>query len=251
MDDEDIKGRVALVTGASRGIGRATAILLAHKGARVALNYRSDERAARSTAEAIGASGAPDPFVVRADVGRPRDVEKMIAQVEAELGAIDLVVNNAGLQRSNMLHKMSDADWTDVLDVNLSGVFYVSRAVLPSMRRRGFGRIVNIASASSEVAQPGVASYVAAKHGLIGLTKVMALENAAKGILVNAVAPGLTDTDMVRSLDGDQRAQLERLIPLRRMATSEEVAKLIVMVLSGATYSTGNVFHASGGVAMG
>ncbi|MEL6183182.1 MAG: 3-oxoacyl-ACP reductase family protein [Myxococcota bacterium] len=242
--------RVALVTGASRGIGRATAIALGAQGVRVAINYRSQEAAAQETASSVAAAGGPAPLLVRADVGQPKEAQRLVAAVLEGAGRVDYLVNNAGIQRSAMVHKMSDEDWAQVMDVNLGGVFQVSRAALKSMRAQGFGRIVHVGSASSSVAQPGVASYVASKQGLIGLTKVMALENAAKGILVNLVAPGLTETDMVAELRPEQRAGLEKIIPLGRIASSEEVARMIVFVLTGATYSTGNVFHVSGGVAM-
>jgi NAD(P)-dependent dehydrogenase (short-subunit alcohol dehydrogenase family) len=146
---------------------------------------------------------------------------------------------------------MTDAQWDEALAVNLSAAFYLCRAVLPSMRNAGAGNIVLIASASASVAQAGAAGYVAAKHGLIGLTKALALESASKGIRVNAVSPGLTETDLVANLSPEARAGLLARVPLGRIASAEEIAATVEWVVCGATYATGNVFHASGGVAMG
>lgn len=245
----DLDGRVALVSGASRGIGAAIARELAGLGARVAVNYRNNEAAAREVCEQIAAAGGEArPF--QADVGDSAQVGALAAAVESALGAPEILVHNAGVQHTAMAHKMSDEQWRAGLAVNLDAAFFLARAVLPAMRAAKFGAIVFIGSASGSVAQVGAAGYVAAKHGLIGLAKALALESARKQIRVNVVAPGLTQTDLVAGLSDEQRAGLLARVPLGRMASPEEVAATVAWVVRGATYSTGNVFHVSGGVAM-
>jgi 3-oxoacyl-[acyl-carrier protein] reductase len=246
----DLTGQVALVSGGSRGIGAAICRALAAAGAKLAVNYRTSEAAAIALCRDIEARGGiARPFV--GDVGDATQVSELVAAVTHAWGPINVLVHNAGIQHSVMAHRMSDEQWHASLAVNLHAGFYLSRAVLPAMRIAESGVIVFVASASGSIAQAGAAGYVAAKHGLIGLTKALALESAGKGIRVNAVSPGLTDTDMVADLSEDQRAGLLRLVPLRRMASPEEVAATVDWVVRGATYSTGNVFHVSGGAAMG
>lgn len=248
-EDRPLAGKTALVTGASRGIGRAVAHELGRLGARIGVSYRSDDQKAEETLASLAAAGV-EARAFRADVGRSREASKLAEDVAEALGEVQLLVNNAAIQRSALLHKMTDADWHEVMDTNLSAVFYLSRAVLPAMLEARSGHIVNVASASAFMGQRGAASYVASKHGLIGLTRALATETASRGVLVNAVAPGLTDTDMVRSLTPEQREGLLKLVPLRRLATPEEVAAMVGFVVTRAGYSTGNVFHVSGGVIM-
>ncbi len=245
----DPTGKVALVTGASRGIGAAIARELARAGARVAVNYHRSETAALAVCREIAEAGG-ESRAFAADVGRSDAATGLVEAVRDSLGPVEILIHNAGLQHSAMAHKMTDAQWDEALAVNLSAAFYLARAALPAMRESGSGCIVFIASASASVPQAGAAGYVAAKHGLIGLTKALALESAGKGIRVNAVSPGLTETDMVASLSPEQRGGLLRKIPLGRIADPEEVAAMVEWVVRGATYSTGNVFHVSGGVAM-
>jgi 3-oxoacyl-[acyl-carrier protein] reductase len=244
-----LEGQVALVTGASRGIGRAVAIALGRLGARVVVNYKAAtpqaEEAARAVADAGGAAE-----LAQADVARPAEARALVEKVLGRHGRLDVLVNNAAVQRSALLHKMSDADWNDVLDLNLSAVFHLCRAALPAMLEARRGNIVNVASASSFMAQKGAASYVASKHGLIGLTKALALETANKGVRVNCVAPGLTDTDLVRDLTDAQRSALLGIVPLGRIGAPDEVASMVAYVVVDASYSTGNVFHVGGGVVM-
>jgi NAD(P)-dependent dehydrogenase (short-subunit alcohol dehydrogenase family) len=197
------------------------------------------------------ATGAPGARAAQADVGRPLEAKQLVEGVLETEGRLDVLVNNAAVQRSALLHKMSDEDWHGVLDTNLNAVFYLCRAALPSMLAARAGQIVNIASASAFVAQRGAAGYVASKHALIGLTKALALETAGRGPRVNAVAPGLTDTDLVRGLSDAQREALLKLVPLGRLADPDEVARMVELVVTDASYSTGNVFHVSGGVVMG
>ncbi|HET6612888.1 MAG TPA: 3-oxoacyl-ACP reductase family protein [Kofleriaceae bacterium] len=243
-----LSGKQAVVTGASRGIGRAIALRLAHLGARVVIGYATAKDRADAVVADISASGG-EAIAVAVDVSDPVQAARLIAAAQAR-GAIDILVNNAGIQRSALVHKMSDADWNEVLGVNLSGVFYTCRAALPAMLEKGRGHIINVASASSFMAQRGAASYAASKHGLIGLTKVLALEAARAGVLVNAVAPGLTDTDLVRGLAPEAADRLAKIVPLGRIADPDEIARMVAFVATEVTYSTGNVFHASGGVVM-
>ncbi len=247
---DDLQGRVALVSGGSRGIGAAICRTLAAAGASVAVNYRTNQAAALAVcADIVGRGGRAQAFA--ADVGQADQVADLVGRVQATLGPITVLVHNAGLQHSAMAHRMSDEQWHESIAVNLDAAFYLARAVLPEMRAAQTGCIVFIASASASVAQAGAAGYVAAKHGLIGLTKALALESASKQIRVNAVSPGLTDTDLVAGLSSAAKAGLLALVPLGRIASPQEVAATVDWVVRGATYSTGNVFDVSGGVAMG
>jgi NAD(P)-dependent dehydrogenase (short-subunit alcohol dehydrogenase family) len=247
--DQRLQGQVALVTGASRGIGRAVAIALGRLGARVVVNYKSATAQAEEAVRAVvDAGGSAEP--AQADVARAPEARALVEKALARHGRLDILVNNAAIQRSAMLHKMSDADWNDVIDLNLSAAFHLCRAALPAMLEARRGNIVNVASASAFMAQKGAASYVASKHGLIGLTKALALETANKGLRVNCVAPGLTDTDLVRNLTDAQRGALLTMVPLGRIAAPEEVAAMVAFVIADASYSTGNVFHVGGGVVM-
>jgi 3-oxoacyl-[acyl-carrier protein] reductase len=248
---QTLAGRVAVVTGASRGIGRAIAVRLGALGATVVLNYLNEDARCAEAVQAVTQAGGPSPNAIRADIGRPDEARRLIEGVLAQHGRLDVLVNNAARQTSSLLHKMSDADWQSVIDVNLSAVFYLCRAALPAMMAARSGHIVNIASASSYMARKGAASYIASKHGLIGLTKALALETASQGVLVNAVAPGLTETDLVAGLTEAQREGLLGLVPLKRMARPEEVADMVAYVVTRAGYSTGNVFHCSGGAVLG
>jgi NAD(P)-dependent dehydrogenase (short-subunit alcohol dehydrogenase family) len=241
-----LDGQVALVTGASRGIGSAVAVALGRLGAHVVVHYKEEAARAREVASRIARAE-----IAQADLARPVEARRLIEDALARHHRLDVLVNNAAIQRSALLHKMSDADWDEVIATNLSSVFHLCRAALPSMLEARRGCIVNVASASAFMAQRGAAGYVASKHGLVGLTKALALETAARGVRVNCVAPGLTDTDLVRNLTDAQRASLLALVPLGRLGTPEEVAAAVAHVVTDATYSTGNVFHVGGGVVMG
>ena len=242
---------VVLVTGASRGIGRAVAVELAKLGGTVVLACRTSSPVADAALEEVRSAGAASAFLVTGDLGVPAEATRVVCDAAERAGGLDVLVNNAAIQRSSMAHTMRDEDWHDVIGVNLSSVFFTCRAALQLMRPRRRGHIINVASASSYVAHPGACSYVASKHGLIGLTKALAVENASHGVLVNAIAPGLTHTDMTAALSGAQRERLLGTVPLGRMAEAGEQASLVRWLVTEATYSTGNVFHASGGVAMG
>lgn len=247
-----LSGKVVVVTGASRGIGRAIALRLLAEGAHVVANYRANEEAAAALRADAG-DHATRLRLARADVSRSADASALIADVLRTEGVIDALVNNAAITHASLAHRTTDETWASVMDTNVGAAFFLCRAALPAMYERGSGHVVNIASASSFAAIPprGAAAYVASKHALIGLTKALAHEAAPKNVLVNAVAPGVTDTDMIRGLDPPQREALLATVPLRRIATAEEIAAMAVWVLTEVRYSTGNVFHCSGGTVMG
>ncbi len=235
-------GRVALVTGASRGIGKAIALALAECGARVAVNFHSRVHDAEAVAAAIEAGGGR-ALVVAADVSVAADVERMVATVTAELGPIDLLVNNAGVAIRRGVEKLSEADFDRTIAINLKSAFLCSQAVIPGMRERGFGRIVNVSSGAARGAGMIGVHYNASKAGLEGLTRGYAAALVRHGITVNAVAPSLIDTEMMQ---GAPPEAVQR-IPVGRMGTPEEVAHAVVMVTTNA-YMTGQTVQLNGGL---
>lgn len=249
MAGKGLEGRVVIVTGGSRGIGRAVAHSLAEDGASVVVSGRDAGRLEAAARELEGL-GVPVLGVV-ADVGRREDVDRLVGQSKERFGRIDVVVNNAGITRDTLLVRMKDEDWDEVLDVNLRGAFLVMRAAAKVMMRQKGGRIINIASAAGAMGNPGQANYSAAKAGLIGLTKAAARELARWGILVNAVAPGLIDTDMAAAIPPEARDALLAQVPLGRMGSAREVGEVVRFLAGdGATYVTGQVIHVNGGLYM-
>ncbi len=244
-----LQGRVALVTGASRGIGRAIACELAHNGAAVALNYRTGEAEACQLAREInGVGGRAIP--VQADVSKSEEARAMVSRVLEEFGRLDILVNNAGITRDRTLRKMTDEDWHDVLETNLSSAFFSISAALPAMADQKYGRIVNVSSVVGQAGNFGQANYAAAKAGLIAFTKTAAQELARYNIPVNAIAPGFTATDMVSRIPENLQEQIKARIPLSRFGRPEEVARAVLFLVLDGDYITGQQINVNGGFYM-
>jgi 3-oxoacyl-[acyl-carrier protein] reductase len=241
-------GRVAFVTGASGGIGRACAIALAETGHRVAVGYSGNDEGARVTAKECG----DDAVAVQLDVADPTSVESAFATVEGALGAVEILVNTAGITRDGLMMRMSDEQWSSVLRTNLDGAFYCMRRATPKMMRARFGRIVNVGSVAGLAGGAGQANYAAAKAGLIGLTRATARELGSRGITCNVVAPGPVTTAMTDALGAERRAELAQQVPLGRFGTTDEVAATVAFLTSDlAGYITGAVVPVDGGLGMG
>jgi 3-oxoacyl-[acyl-carrier protein] reductase len=247
----DFKGKTALVTGASRGIGRAIAIALARGGASVALNYAGNEAAAAEALSLVQQAGAPKAKLYKFDVGDPAACAAAVEAVVADLGALDVLVNNAGIALDQLVMRMKDDDWNRTLQVNLTGNFNLIRAVARPMMKAKKGAIVNVTSVIGEMGNAGQAAYAAAKAGQIGLTKSVARELASRNIRVNAVAPGYVETDMTAGLPEAAKAKMMELIPLARLGTAEDVANAVAFLASDqASYVTGEVLRVNGGMYM-
>ncbi len=244
-----LQGKVAVVTGGSRGIGRAVACALVREGAAVTLCAR-DRVALEKAAAELEASGA-QVLAVQADVAQAPQVEQMVKACLERFGSVNILVNNAGITRDNLLLRMKDEEWEAVLSTNLKGVFHCTRAALrPMLKQRG-GRIINLTSVVGVMGNAGQANYVAAKAGIIGLTKATAKEVASRGITVNAVAPGFIETDMTHALDPGRQEEIRSRIPLGRFGMPEEVGELVAFLASDrAAYITGQVIHINGGLWM-
>lgn len=247
----DLNGKTALVTGASRGIGRAIAIGLAEAGADVAVNYSGSEAAAAETVKAIEALGRK-AIMIKANVGKSAEFDDMLAKtLEAFGGSLDILVNNAGITRDNLIMRMKEEDFDEVIETNLKGVFNGIKAVTRPMMKQRSGRIINISSVVGVLGNAGQANYVAAKAGVIGLTKSAAKELASRGITVNAVAPGFIVSDMTDKLPEEARAKILSEIPLARMGRPEDIAAAVVYLASdAASYMTGQTIHVDGGMYM-
>lgn len=243
-------GKVAIVTGASRGIGREIALLLAQEGARVAVNYSGSKDKADEVVQMITAAGG-EAFAIQADVSNADSVKAMVDQTLETFGSVDILVNNAGITRDNLLMRMKDDEWDDVININLKGVFLCTKGVTRQMMRQRSGKIVNVASIVGVSGNPGQANYVAAKAGVIGFTKTVAKELASRNINVNAVAPGFITTDMTDSLNEEVKSQMLTAIPLGKLGSPADVAKTVLFLLSDdAAYITGQTIHVDGGMVM-
>lgn len=245
-----LTNKTAVVTGASRGIGRSIAIDLAKNGANVVVNYSGNEAKANEVVDEIKALGQ-QAFAVKADVSNAEEVQALMKQAIDTFGSIDILVNNAGITKDNLLMRMKENEWDDVININLKGVFNCTKAVTRQMMKQRGGRIINLASVVGVCGNPGQANYVAAKAGVIGLTKTTAKELATRHITVNAVAPGFISTDMTDKLDENVQTEMLKQIPLARFGAPEDISNVVVFLASeGAGYITGQTIQVDGGMVM-
>jgi 3-oxoacyl-[acyl-carrier protein] reductase len=244
------EGRVAIVTGGTRGIGRAIALRLAAEGANVAISYRSNDETAEETAGALRAAGVKCE-VFKGDVSSPGDVEALFKGVSDAFGRVDILVNNAGITRDNIMMRMKEEEFDDVLRTNLGGTYLCTRAALRPMVRARWGRIVNVSSVVGLVGNAGQANYAASKAGIIGFTKSVAREVAQRGITANAVAPGYVETELTGSLPEKVKDQIRNQVPMGRFGEDEEVAEVVAFLAGeGAGYVTGQTIAVDGGMTM-
>ena len=242
-----LTGKVALVTGASRGIGHAIALELGVRGADVAVNYQASQGEAEELAKEICAMGRR-AIVVQGHIGEATESRGIVKRVLDEWGKIDILVNNAGITRDRSIRKLTDEEWHEVIKVNLDGTYYITTAVLPGMIERKFGRIVNISSMVAESGSFGQANYAASKGGMIAFTKVIAIEMAKFNITANCVAPGFTATDMFSKVPTEVQEQIKSRIPMGRFAKPDEIAKAAAFLAADADYITGETINVNGGI---
>ncbi|MGN4126235.1 3-oxoacyl-[acyl-carrier-protein] reductase [Lysinibacillus sphaericus] len=245
-----LEGKVAVVTGASRGIGRAIALKLAEEGAKIVVNYSGSQAKAEEVVTFIQANGG-EAIAVQASVSKSEEVTALMDAAVKTFGSLDILVNNAGITRDNLLMRMKEDEWDDVLDTNLKGVFLCTKAVTRQMMKQRTGRIINISSIVGVAGNAGQANYVAAKAGVIGLTKTTAKELASRNILVNAIAPGFIETEMTDQLPEELKQGMLTQIPLAKLGRPEDIAKAVVFLASDdANYMTGQTLHIDGGMVM-
>jgi 3-oxoacyl-[acyl-carrier protein] reductase len=245
-----LEGRVALVTGSSQGIGRACAVRLAQAGASVALAARNEEKLASVAKQITGSGGTAATF--KMDVASEEDIKSAVRAVIAQFGKIDILINNAGITRDQLIMRMKRADWDEVLNTNLTGAYSCIQQVIGSMLKQRWGRIINVTSIFGQIGQSGQANYAASKAGLIGLTMAVAREVASRNITVNAVAPGFIDTAMTGALPADMKESMVKMIPLGRIGSDLDVANAVAFLASEeAGYITRHVLNVNGGILMG
>ncbi len=242
----NLEGKIALVTGASRGIGRAIAELLVERGATV-IGTATSENGAAAISEYLGENGTG----LALNVTDIESIDSVLKKINAEFGVLDILVNNAGITRDNLLMRMKDDEWIDVMDTNLTSIFRLSKSVLRGMMKKRNGRIINVGSVVGTMGNAGQTNYAAAKAGLIGFTKSLAREVASRGVTVNTIAPGFIETDMTKALNDDQRAATLAAVPAGRLGDPREIASAVAFLASSeAAYITGETLHVNGGMYM-
>ena len=245
-----LKGKTAIVTGASRGIGRAVALKLASLGANIVLNYRSSEEEAIKVLEEVKACGV-EALKIKADISKIEEVQSMIDTAKEKFGIIDIMVNNAGITKDTLIMRMKEEDFDSVIKVNLKGVFNCMKCIAPIMLKQKCGRIISLSSVVGLTGNAGQVNYAASKAGVIGMTKSLAKELGSRGITVNAVAPGFIETDMTNGLSDKYKDEYKKAIPLRRLGKPEDVANVIAFLASDmSSYVTGQVINVDGGMVM-
>ena len=247
-----LKGKCAVITGSTRGIGKAIAIKYASLGCNIVINYRSekDEVNARELSDEIGKLGV-DTLVVKANIGDFEEAKNLVEKAKEKFGKVDILVNNAGITKDNLILRMNESDFDDVINVNLKGSFNCLKAVTPIMLKQKRGKIINMASVVGVIGNPGQVNYCASKAGVIGMTKSLAKELGGKNINVNAIAPGFIDTDMTRVLSEDQKKNILSQVPLKRLGLVSDIANVAAFLASeDSDYITGQVIHVDGGMAM-
>ncbi len=244
-----IEGKTALVTGASRGIGKAIAVELAREGAKVAVNYAHNEAKAQEVADEIKALGG-ECLLIQANIGVAAEARGMVEKAAKHFTHLDILVNNAGITRDSLLPRMTDEQWVEVIQTNLNGCFFCTSAAIPFMTAQSYGRIVNIASMNGQIPAIGQANYSASKGGIIAFTRTAAAELVHSGITVNAVSPGYTDTDMFSAVPPALQAQIKGKIPMARFAHPEEIAHAVLYLVADGDYVTGQQINVNGGAFM-
>lgn len=245
-----LQGKCAVITGASRGIGREIALKYAKEGANIVLNYRNSETEALQLKEELDKLGSYT-LIIKANVSKFEEAEKLIKEAKEVFGKVDILVNNAGITKDNLIMRMKEEDFDSVIDVNLKGAFNCLKAVTPIMIRQKSGKIINMSSVVGVIGNAGQVNYCASKAGLIGMTKSLAREIGGKNINVNAIAPGFIDTDMTKVLSEDQKKNIISQVPLKRLGQVEDIANLALFLASNqSNYITGQVIHVDGGMAM-
>lgn len=245
-----LQGKCAVITGASRGIGREIALKYAKEGANIVLNYRNSETEALQLKEELDRLGS-NTLIVKANVSKFEEAENLIKEAKEAFGRVDILVNNAGITKDNLIMRMKEEDFDSVIDVNLKGAFNCLKAVTPIMIRQKSGKIINMSSVVGVIGNAGQVNYCASKAGLIGMTKSLAREIGGKNINVNAIAPGFIDTDMTKVLSEDQKKNIISQVPLKKLGQAEDIANLALFLASNQSdYITGQVIHVDGGMAM-